>query len=419
MAVWRLDERTPSVKLRPQRPDTCPTGGPRLAFFTHRRGVRVELRTGAGRPLTRTLPWRVGGEPLLGLARQGRLGAIAVVVEGLVLEERAIRDARRAPAMVHAYEASPPEPSRPARLSEAAGEPDSPPAGADPPGERPAPRARPRSVPARRVERPMSRPALRTASTARRASASGASVAPAPSPAAAPIPSPAIPPRSAAWSPPTGWVPPAPEPAPFPPAATSASPRAPQPLAPAAAPVGASAARAEAPAPASTARSAPFELVAFSSVALRAPSLTAGELGARLGWGGLRAELGWMPTQSWTLGDRPLESTAWFGLFGYAIDLVAPGAWRAELTGGVAGEWLTVERLELPDAQTWNRSATGLEAQLRAGRIMGAGWEAGVALAGRWLVTANDVVIPGGPRAPLNTWRLRLALELSWRSTSQ
>ncbi len=414
VAVMRLGRHSPGLDLRPVRPERCDDGAGYRARFTERGGrVTLVLSTPTGDRLERAVPWATRSEDaLIDVARRGRLGGLAVLLGGLMLEDRAVASAeRRSPPMAseRLSFARPGVRSDSPVVPQASPEPPSlaPPAPPSPGRDtRPALESTPRDdapAPSRPV-RARRAPTPRIASTAAQALAR------------------AGPERALDLRPP-----PPPEPAPFPDAApalpangapdgrTGAAGRSSEPGGRVES-GGPGIASDTSPAPTSgRVRSEADPHIGLEvGAALRAPSVLGLEAALRIEAWDVSLEVGALPPLVWELDGRPLElSSAWMAL-GWSLPV-----WRTaslEVDGRISGviERLTVLRLELPDAMTRAVWDAGLDASVAAMGPMGDGWRIGGRLGLRWLATANDVRIPEGPRAALNVWQCRLGLVVDW-----
>lgn len=393
VAVMRLGRHSPGLDLRPVRPERCDAGaGYRARFATRRDSVALVLSTPTGERLERSVPWASRSEDaLIDVARRGRLGALAILLGGLVLEDRALRAVEpHSPALA----SEKPVPLPAAQLATVHGSLES-------RGPQPAPpttvrieRSRP-AAPATEPDPDVRRttrraPRVRIASTAARALAQAGPDAP-PQPRVRPAPPP--------------------EPAPFPDDGPS----------PPVAPVrdggavgGPGRVRAVTPRRPPSRTEADPHLGLGLGAALRAPSVLGLEAALQVDAWDLSLEVGMLPPLVWELEGRPLElASAWLAL-GWSLP-----TWRTavlEVDGRVSAviERLTVLRLELPDAMTRAVWDAGLDASVALLGPMGGGWRIGGRLGVRWLATANDVRIPEGPRAPLNAWQCRVGLVVDW-----
>lgn len=375
VAVVRLGERSAMVRLRPVRPQACEAGdGYRVRFMQRGDRVALVLATPAGDRLERAVPWIDRAEDgIVALARRGRLGAVAVLLDGLLVEDRALRAAATSPPIA----AEPPVAPAPVTAeAPAAVEPPPPPVPSPiaPTPAAPKPRPATRSRAAQTVGPPDPRTAraapLRTAALAAGDVRTAALITrPPPPPEPPPFPEePAPPPTIEVVAPP-------------PPAEPGLEPR----------------------------------IGARLGAALRAPSVLGLEVALQLHLASALAEVGGMPPTEWALDTRPLEiAAAWAG-----------AGWVPRLWGGaglhvdgrlmaVLERW-TVLRVGVPGAVTRALWDAGLEIGLGVGGAMGDGWRVGGIIGGRWMATANDVLIPDGPRAALNAWQIRLGFSIDWR----
>lgn len=395
VAVVRLGEHSPAVDLRPVRPARCNTGdGYRLRFVHRGAAVVLVLATPAGERLEREVPWVARAEDgIVALARQGRLGSLAILLDGLVLEDRALRALSPAsPPIAADPPLAPPPVARP-EATPALTMPEADPAGPTaappaPPLAAPAPtrrRARPGPIAARRGGGP---PPTPRATRIERASPEG----------------PARPP-------------PPPEPAPFPDGLLAdAGPERRRRPSRSEAPGGSATAAASAPADDPTPAEPGLRARVGLGVggAMRAPSVLGFEATLRVNFAGLLVEVGGQPVTAWELEGRPLEVTAaWAGL-GWSPSLWSGAVLEVEGRLLAVVERLTVLRLEIPDAVTRALWDAGIEAGALVSGPMGDGWRMGGVLGVRWMGTASGVLIPEGPRAPLNTWQVRVGLAVDW-----
>ncbi len=384
VAVVRLGEHSDMVRLRPRRPEACEAGdGYRARFVRRGGGVALMLATPAGDRLERAVPWlERADDGIVALARRGRLGAVAVLLDGLILEDRALRAAAASPPIAAEPPLAPAPTAVEAPLTvgaspDAAPEPTPKPAAPQPSAPKPvapkpvAPQPRMRSA----------KPEPQDPRTARRAPARAAALAARDVRTAALITRP----------------PPPPEPPPFP------EDPAPPPTIAVVAP----------PPPAE--QGLEGRVGARLGAALRAPSVLGLEVALQLHLASAMAEVGGMAPTEWALDSRPLEiAAAWAGA-GWVPRLW--GASGLHVDGrlmGVIERW-TVLRVGVPGAVTRALWDAGLELGLGVGGAMGDGWRVGGIVGGRWMATANDVLIPDGPRAALNAWQIRLGFSIDWR----
>jgi hypothetical protein len=398
-----LRDQVGAARVRPRPLRACrgrPAADYRGQFARASGQVVFGVTTRTGRTLTRAVPWVSRPEgALASLAVRGRLAALAIVIDGLLIEERLeqvwTRFAARERSLVELAAApKPPASNAPEERASTDG------ALQLASGSRSAPRATALLLPGSPGSLAADEPRM-------------AALIPAP-------PEPEAPAAAPASTEETSKPGPSPSPAPVAATASRPSPSAARSVAtPVSAPSAPRAAMERVPAVRAAAggRASLLEDLALAAQAggrWRDPEIFGWEVDASLSWRFLFVGAGYQPAASWELEGRTLELTAVPIRAGWRHVLWASRRWLVVLTVAAVVERLTVQRVDLPRSAAHPFWDVGLGSGVVVARRLAGDLWLGLGLDAALYVPGREVEVPDGPSARLNLVSLRPALTLLW-----